>query len=140
MNSVDYLRLEDLLEIAHGVLPEVLVRDPGLLASAASRPATTVFGEDAYPTFSGKAAALMHSLARNHALVDGNKRLAWAATRTFCLLNGRDLRFATVDEAEAFVLAVAAGELDLPDIVATLERQIQATRSQLAVEREQSPS
>ena len=48
------------------------------LASAAARPRMTANGEDAYPV-------------RNHALVDGNKRLAWAATRVFCLLNGRDL-------------------------------------------------
>ena len=45
-----------------------------------------MFGEDAYPSFAEKAAALMHSLARNHPLDDGNKRLAWAATRVFCLL------------------------------------------------------
>lgn len=73
---VDYLTVDDLREIAAGVLAEAAVRDRGLLASAAARPATTVSGSDAYPTFAEKAAALMHSLARNHALVDGNKRLA----------------------------------------------------------------
>jgi death-on-curing protein len=112
---VDYLSLDDLLAVAAGVLGEVLVRDAGLLASAVARPATTVFGTDAYPEFAEKAAALMHSLARNHALVDGNKRLAWSATRTFCLLNGRDIRY-RIDDAETFVLAVAAGELDVPQI------------------------
>ena len=111
--DVDYLTVDDLLEIAAGVLPEVAVRDHGLLASAAGRPRTSVFGEDAYPTLGEKAAALMHSIARNHALVDGNKRLAWAATRVFCLLNGRDLAY-TVDDAEALVLGVATGELDVP--------------------------
>lgn len=59
----------------------------------------------------------MQSLARNHALADGNKRLAWSATRAFCLLNGRDIRY-LVDGAEALVVAVAAGELDLPAIAA----------------------
>ncbi len=96
------------------------MRDRGLLASTAGRPQSTVFGEEAYPTFAEKAAALMHSLARNHALVDGNKRLAWAATRVFCLLNGRDLQFA-VEEAEALVLAVARGELEVADIAASIE-------------------
>jgi death-on-curing protein len=110
---VDYLTVDDLLEIAAGVLPDVAVRDRGLLASAAGRPQATVFGEDAYPTFAEKAAAQMHSIARNHALVDGNKRLAWAATRVFCLLNGRDLAF-TVDDAETLVLGVATGDLDVP--------------------------
>jgi death-on-curing protein len=117
--SVDYLTVDDLLDIAAGVLDDVAVRDLGLLASAAGRPQTTVFGEDAYPTFAEKAAALMHSIARNHALVDGNKRLAWAATRVFCLLNGRDLAF-TVDDAEALVLGVATGDLDVPMIAASL--------------------
>jgi death on curing protein len=115
VDDVDYLTLEDLLEIAADVLDEVQLRDAGLLASAAARPATTVFGEDAYPTFADKAAALMHSLVRNHPLVDGNKRLAWSAARAFCLLNGWDLRY-FVDEAEVFVLAAAAGDIDVPDI------------------------
>jgi death-on-curing protein len=70
----------------------------------------TVFGNDAYPTFEDKAAALPHSLVRNHALADGNKPLA----RVFCLLNGRDLSY-TVDDAEALMLAAAAGRLDVPD-------------------------
>lgn len=112
---VDYLSLDDLLAVAAGILGEVLVRDAGLLASAVARPATTVFGTDAYPEFAEKAAALMHSLARNHALVDGNKRLAWSATRAFCMLNDRDIRY-RVDDAERFVLAVAAGDLDVPQI------------------------
>jgi len=113
--AVDFLSVEDLLEIAGGVLDVVEVRDMGLLASAAGRPQATVFGEDAYPTLAEKAAALMHSIARNHALVDGNKRLAWAATRVFCLLNGRDVEFG-VDDAEALVLSVATGDGDVPDI------------------------
>lgn len=113
--GVDYLSFDDLLEVAAGVLDDVLLRDAGLLASAAARPRTTVFGTDAYPSFAEKAAALMHSLARNHPLVDGNKRLAWSAGRAFCLLNGRDLRY-DVDDAEAFVLGIAAGRLDVPDI------------------------
>lgn len=120
---IEYISLPDLLEIAEGVIGEVAVRDQGLLASAAGRPQTTVFGEDAYPTFAAKAAALMHSVARNHALVDGNKRLAWAATRVFCLLNGRDLDF-TVDEAEGLVLAVARGELEVAEIAAAIDRHL----------------
>jgi len=111
VTSVDYLTVEDLLDIAHGVLPQVVVRDAGLLAAAAGRPQSSIFGQDAYPSLAEKAAALMHSLARNHALLDGNKRLAWAATRVFCLINGTDLRY-DVDDAEALVLAVAAGGRD----------------------------
>ena len=87
----DHLSTEDLLEIAVGVVEDVQVRDLGLLASAAARPRTTVFGREAYPDLADQAAALMHSPARNHLLVDGNQRLAWSATRIFCLLNGTDL-------------------------------------------------
>lgn len=117
--ELDYLTVEDLLDIAAGVLEEVAVRDAGLLAAAAARPRVTVFGDDAYPTFEDKAAALLHSLVRNHALVDGNKRLAWAAARVFHLLNARDLTY-TVDEAERLMLQAAAGEVDVPDIASWL--------------------
>lgn len=117
---LDYLSVDDLLEIAAGVIGAFAVRDHGLLASAAARPRASAFGEDAYPTFAGKAAALVHAIARNHALVDGNKRLAWAATRTFCLLNGRDLVF-TVDDAEQLVQSVARGELEAVEIERVLE-------------------
>jgi death-on-curing protein len=120
---LDYLTTEDLLEIAAGVIGDFAVRDEGLLASAAGRPRTSAFGDDAYPTFVEKAAALMHSVARNHALADGNKRLAWAATRVFCLLNGRDLAF-DVDAAEALVHAVARGELEASEIATVIEEHL----------------
>ena len=117
--TVDFLTVDDLLEIAAGILPAVAVRDVGLLASAASRPQTSAFGAEAYPSFAEKAAALLHSIARNHALADGNKRLAWAAARTFCLLNGRDISM-SVDEAEALVVGAAAGTFDLRSLAARL--------------------
>jgi death-on-curing protein len=117
--STDFLSIDDLLEIAHGILPRVEIRDVGLLDSAAARPRASVFGEWAYPTFEDQAAALMHSLARNHPLVDGNKRLAWAATRAFHLINDRDLAY-QVDEAEQFVLAVARGDLEVAGIATWL--------------------
>lgn len=120
---LDHLSLEDLLDVAAAVVDDQQVRDMGLLASAAARPRASAFGRDAYPRFSDRAAALMHSLARNHALVDGNKRLTWAATRVFCLVNGRDLVF-SVDEAEAVVLQVAAGGLDVPALAEVLERHL----------------
>ena len=83
----------------------------------------TVFGDDAYPTFTDKGAALLHSLVRNHALVDGNERLAWSATRVFFLLNGHDLTY-TVDEAEDMVLSAASGHLDVPEIAEWLKAHL----------------
>lgn len=117
--AVDYLSVEDLLEIAAGLMDEVAVRDTGLLAAAAARPQLTVFGEDAYPSFEEKTAALLHSLVRTHAIVDGNKPLAWSAARIFCLLNGRDLTY-SVDEAEDLMLRAASGRLHVPDIATWL--------------------
>jgi death-on-curing protein len=108
------------LQICERIIPNLAIRDQGLLQSAIDRPRTTVFGEDAYKTFPEKAAALMHSLARNHPLVDGNKRLAWSATRTFCLLNGFDINL-NVDDAESLVLGVAAGKFDVAQIAQLLK-------------------
>lgn len=82
-----------------------------------------MFGDDAYPSFQDKAAALLHSFVRNHALVDGNKRLAWSATRVFCLINGRDLTY-SVDEAEELMLGAAAGHVDVPEIAAWLDARL----------------
>jgi death-on-curing protein len=123
--EIDFLSVEDLLEIATGIIGELKVRDLGLLAAAAARPRVTVFGDDAYPTFEDKAAALLHSLVRNHALVDGNKRLAWSATRIFCLLNGRDLTY-NIDEAEDLMVNAASGELAVPQIASWLVAHMEA--------------
>ena len=106
-----YLTLSDLLHVADRTLGEVpLARDEGLLASAVARPQTTVFGDDAYPDVYTKAGALLHSIARNHALVDGNRRLALAGTVTFLGINGLRLEM-TNDEAYDFVIDVAVGRL-----------------------------
>ena len=118
--AIDFLDIHDLLEIGNSLIPDFRVRDVGLLEAAAARPQTSVFGDDAYESFNLKAASLMHSLARNHPLIDGNKRLAWAATRTFCLLNGYDI-YNDVDSAERIVLDVATGKLDVAEIATALE-------------------
>jgi death on curing protein len=107
----EYLDLADLLVIVEAATgSEALVRDPGLLESAAVRPRTSVLGRDAYPDLHTKAAALLHSLAGNHPLVDGNKRLAWLATYVFLDLNGAPPE-TTQDEVFEFVLSVADGSL-----------------------------
>jgi death-on-curing protein len=114
----DYLDLEDLLEIAgEAIGRDVVVRDYGLLESALARPRASVFGQDAYPDLHLKAAALLDSLARNHALVDGNKRLAWTACRTFLAINAQWIG-APEDERFDFVIAVATGAVDDPDEIA----------------------
>jgi death-on-curing protein len=125
---VIYLTLPELLHVAGRVLgPEVAVRDYGLLEAALARPQATAFGKDAYPSLDAKAAALLHSLARNHALIDGNKRLALAAIIAFYGLNGRRLTF-TNDQAYDLVMKVAAGELDQVEQIAAVLQGATAPR------------
>ncbi|MGN6089888.1 MAG: type II toxin-antitoxin system death-on-curing family toxin [Actinomycetales bacterium] len=115
MTEVEYLDLEDLLGLVQR-LRAGPVRDLGLLDAARARPRASLLGEDAYPSLPLKAAALLHFLARNHPLVDGNKRLAWLAAVVFLDING--LRSAATDD-EAFerVVEVAAG-LESLDVIA----------------------
>jgi death-on-curing protein len=120
---VIFLDLDDLLHIARRTLgadPEV--RDAGLLKSSLARPQASAFGEEAYAGIHEKVAALLHSLARNHALVDGNKRLALAATIAFYGINGIRLT-ATNDEAYDLIVEVASGRRDdVATIASTLAR------------------
>jgi death-on-curing protein len=118
VTGTEYLDLEDLLGLvrALGAGP---VRDVGLLDSAAGRPRSSLFGEGAYPTRPLKAAALLHSLARDHPRVDGNKRIAWLATVVFLDLNGLAVTMSD-DEAFALVMAVATGDLDVGAIAERL--------------------
>jgi death on curing protein len=115
---VIYLTLAELLHVADRTLDgQVSVRDHGLLAAAVARPQASVDGQGAYPTLDHKAAAMLHSLARNHALVDGNKRLALAGIIAFYGLNGRRLILSN-DDAYDLVIAVATGTLDAVDDIA----------------------
>jgi death-on-curing protein len=109
---VIFLDLEELLHVAERAIgPEFEVRDIGLLESALARPKATAFGSDAYSTIHDKAAALLHSLARNRALIDGNKRLALAGVIAFYGMNGLRLTLSN-DAAYSSVMDVAAGRLD----------------------------
>ncbi len=114
VSAIEYLTLEDVLGLVNA-LDAGPVRDLGLLDSACHRPQAGLFGEEAYPSLAGKAAALMHSLACNRALVDGNKRLALFATVVFLRVNGHRLDL-TDDEAFDLTLSVAAGQLDADGI------------------------
>lgn len=91
----------------------------GLLEAAAARPQASAFGVDAYPSLHEKAAALLDSIVRNHALVDGNKRLGLAAVIAFYGLNGRRLTMSN-DEAYDLVIAVASDQFD--DVVVIGQR------------------
>ena len=116
--NVRYLAFDDVLYLAARI-GEPRPRDAGLVESAVGRPQTTVFGADAYPDLHAKAAALLHSLARNHAFVDGNKRISWLAAGAFYWLNGFELD-APDDTAYDLVIAVSTGDLDVSEIARQL--------------------
>lgn len=121
-----YLTVDDVLRINRSVLygdyeiGEEVFADLGLLDSAVMRPQQSAFGEDAYADIHMKAGALLHSLARNHAFVDGNKRTALLAVVMFYAMNGWLL---TLDQGVAVSLPIdaAEGQVDVPTIASVLK-------------------
>ena len=117
----EYLTAEDLVHLAILLLGDPPpIRDMGLLGAAAARPQTTLFGDDAYPDVWTKSAALLHSVVKNHPLVDGNKRLGWLATAVFGELNGVAARSAANDDVYDLVVGVAAGHDSIDNIATAL--------------------
>lgn len=120
-----HLTTDEALHIARRTLAaDSVIRDVGLLEAAVARPAASVGGNDAYPTLVEKAAALVHSALRNHALVDGNKRLGLMLLVVFLGVNGVRLH-ASNDQAYDFIVAIAEGELDaVTEIAAALSAMV----------------
>lgn len=109
-DRVEFIDLDDVVTLAISLLGDPPpIRDIGLLGSAVARPQTTTFGEDAYPDIWTKAAALLHSIVNNHALVDGNKRLGWLATAVFLEINGVEISRASNEDVYDLVIDVATG-------------------------------
>ena len=121
--EVEYLDPEDLVALAILLLGDPPpIRDAGLLGSAAARPRTTVFGEDAYPDLWTKGAALLQSIVKGHPLIDGNKRLGWLATAVFLEINEVEASAAPDDEVVSLVIDVAGGDRTIEEIAAGLQR------------------
>jgi death-on-curing protein len=93
------------------------------LASAVGRPQQTIFGEDAYPTLSKKAAALMQSLAQNQPFVDGNKRIAWICGKLFLQLHGLTLRATETEGLDLFANQIATG-MSIDELTAWIENHL----------------
>jgi death on curing protein len=128
-DSIEYLDLDDLIDLARMLLGDPPpIRDLGLLGSAAARPQTTAFGQDAYPDLVTKAAALLQSIVNNHALVDGNTRLGWLAAAVFLELNGVKASRASNDAVYELVIWIAASNPDLDNITPRLRRVVQPGR------------
>src|ERR1051326_7855757 len=86
------------------------LRDEGLLLSALARPQNLLAYGEPSPDLASLAASYAYGIARNHPFVDGNKRTALVAARTFLLLNGVNVQAAQVDKWLTF-LQLAAGSL-----------------------------
>ncbi|HEV7625752.1 MAG TPA: type II toxin-antitoxin system death-on-curing family toxin [Streptomyces sp.] len=123
-----YLSLQEALDLAQLACSDqdVVVRDIGLLASALHRPKSQMFGVEAYPDLFEKAAALLHSLALNHPLVDGNKRTAWMCTVVFLDANGAEMVDVDQDRAYELVLDVAGGKTEDVTLIADELRSLHA--------------
>ncbi len=124
-----YLSYPELLHVAERVLGgPPIVRDAGLLQAAVGRPQASVLGVDAYPSRAEKAAALTHSLARNHALVDGNERLALAGLIALLGMNGDRLTL-TNDQAYDLIVGIVDGSLDdIAEIAGVIDPATQPRR------------
>jgi death-on-curing protein len=97
------------------------LRDVALLESALAQPEATFGGELLHPTIEAQAAAYLFHLCSNHAFIDGNKRVAFAAMDTFLRINGKRLTL-TDDEAYDLTIRVARGELNKDEIASVIER------------------
>lgn len=125
-SPIEYLDTDDLVDLAVALLGDPPpIRDVGLLGSAAARPQATAFGDDAYPDLWTKAAALLHSILKNHALVDGNKRLGWLATAVFLEINGVGVAHVPNDTVYDFVIAVTVGHHEVDEIASELRALVE---------------
>ncbi|MDQ4489058.1 death-on-curing protein [Sinomonas sp. ASV486] len=116
-----FLDLEDALFVVERM--GIHVKDAGLLASALARPATAVGGHDVYQSLPEKAAALLESVTRNQALIDGNRRTAWTLTVLFLWINGFGHTFST-DEAFDLMVGVAARRRTLDESARVIAARI----------------
>jgi death-on-curing protein len=118
---ITYLDASDLLVLAAAVTGgDLVVRDLGLLDSAAHRPQATVLGVKAYETLWLKSAALMESIIRNRPLAEGNWRLGWVAAVTLCDINGWWIE-ADEDAALGLVRKVDRGAIEIAALASNLE-------------------
>lgn len=91
------------------------IRDTGLLESALESPFQSYGGEELYPSIQAKAARLCYGLVKNHAMIDGNKRIGCHAMLVFLEINGYELSY-TQKELSDLILDVAADRKQYEDI------------------------
>lgn len=124
-----YLELDDVLAIACellGLEVDTLMRatDVALADSAVARPRAGFDGQEFYPTVEAKAASLLFGLARNHAFIDGNKRIALLATLQFLNANELDLDLLPIEETYKTVVHVASGNISVEELTNWVRERI----------------
>ncbi len=92
------------------------IRDEKMLDSALNNPFQSFNGKELYPSIQAKAAQLCFGLVKNHAMVDGNKRLGTHIMLVFLALNGYELSYNQTELSDV-ILALASGEVDAEDIL-----------------------
>jgi death-on-curing protein len=128
-DSLRYLTVDELVYINEQIRAEDAihtivegkraVREMGRLEAAAARPMASAFGADAYPTLPEKAAALLHSVTRNHPFADGNKRTGTVALIFFLEVNGQAPRW-SAEDALRQIVALAEGHVEMEAFAAWL--------------------
>lgn len=134
VDTVRYLHADELVFINGKVLNnekilrgELKIRDRERLEAAVARPASSAFGQDAYPSLQEKVSAMMHSVARNHPFTDGNKRTAIMATIYMLNVNGYDVTWDAHDALE-IILNLTEGKIDMPDFAEWLPLCVGTTK------------
>jgi death-on-curing protein len=123
---VQYLTEEDVKAFYAEAIGNPILRYPDGLASAVGRPRQSAFGEDAYPSVTLKAAALMQSLAENQPFVDGNKRIAWICGKLFLQLHGFTVRVSDEEGLDLFLNRIAKG-MTVEELATWIDRRLQST-------------
>ena len=119
-SHIAFLRVEDIQEVHRQVIQayggDAGLRDRGLLESAVAMPRSTFGGCELHGNLSEKAAAYFFHLCANHPFVDGNKRVAVAASELFLLINSHEL-VADDDALEQLALGTAGGQVSKAQVV-----------------------
>ena len=92
------------------------IRDEGMLDLALNNPFQSFGGKELYPSIQAKAARLCFGLVKNHAMLDGNKRLGAHAMLVFLALNGYELSYSQKELSDV-ILALASGDIGEKEIL-----------------------
>jgi death-on-curing protein len=123
LTAYQYLTEDDVVAFYEAAIGKPLLRYPDGLASAVARPQQSVFGEDAYPSLTLIAAALMQSLAENQSFIDGNKRIAWICGKVFLQIHGLTMHATDAEGHDLFMNRIANG-MTVPELAEWIDQHV----------------